>query len=89
MDIPAIKFNSNDMELIKKIFHVYLDRGFILKRAYKKRKYIILGPYKYYVEMEIDTIGYQILITEAIDKEDYLKASELKKEFEEFKTLKF
>jgi hypothetical protein len=89
MNIPKVKFNSNNKVFIEKIFLGYLQEGYIIKKAYTRKKYVIFGSVKYYVEMEIDTIGYEILIKNAMEKEDYLEVDRLKKELELLQLLRF
>ena len=84
-----IEFNSYDEKSIKQFFLYWLEQGFVLKKAYIKKKYIIFGKEKYYVEMEIGTIGYKMLIEEAMNKEDYLEVARLKKEYEQLNILNF
>jgi len=89
MNIPTIKFNSNNKDFIEKMFPGYLQEGYIIKEAYTRKKYIIFGSVRYYVEMELDTIGYEMLIKDAMNKEDYLEVDILKKELELLQSLRF
>jgi len=88
-NIPSVKFNSNSEDIIQNIFLGYIGNGYLLKKAYTKKKYFLFGPIKYYVEMEIGSIGYEILIQNAIESEDYLEVDRLQKELKHKKELKF
>lgn len=89
MNIPTIKFNSNNKDFIEKIFLGYLKEGYIIKKAHIRKKYLIFGTIKYFVEMELDTIGYEMLIKDALKKENYLEVDRLKKEIELLQMLRF
>lgn len=87
--MQTIKLKSTNRKLVETLFLAYLELGFVLIKAYSKKKYLFFGQETFFVEMELSADGYTAKINEAIDREDYEEAGKLTKELEHLQTLKF
>jgi len=87
--MKEINFNSSNQNLVEQIFLGYLKKGYVLKKAYTKKKYFLFGKTVYFVEMEAGLLKYKELIQEALDNEDYLEADKLTKDYDSMKELDF
>ncbi len=84
-----IKFNSSSEDSVIYTFLFFVEEGYILKRAYSRKKYFLFGSIEYFVEMKLSALNYKELITEALDNENYLEVDRLTKEYNSLKQIEF
>lgn len=82
-----IRIKSTDRQLLEKTFLYWIDKGYVLVKAYTIKRPFSLR--KYVVKLEESQESYQIKINEAIANENYEEAKKLTAEFEKMKILKF
>ena len=87
--IKEVKFDCSKEDLAIMAFLNFLEQGYILKKAYTRKKYFYFGKIRYFVEMEISQLKYKELIQLALDDEDYLEVERLSKEYESLKEINF
>jgi hypothetical protein len=84
-----IKFNSCNQDFVTRTFLFFIEDGYILDKAYTRKKYFLFGKTKYFVEMKYGELKYKELISKAFDNEDYLEVDRLTKEYDNIKQIQF
>ena len=87
--IKEIKFDCSNEDFTTIAFLNFIEQGYILKKAYTRKKYFYFGKMRYFVEMELSQLKYKELIQLALDEEDYLEVERLSKEYESTKEINF
>ena len=84
--ITIIKIDSESYHIIENEFIYWLSQGYLLKRAYTKKMFILFGEKRYFIQMQAGLKIYKHYIQDAIEKENYELAGQLTGEL---KTLNF
>lgn len=84
-----IKFNSSSEDSVIYTFLFFVEEGYILEKAYSRKKYFLFGSVEYFVEMKLSALNYKELIAKAFDNENYLEVDRLTKEYNNLKKIEF
>lgn len=87
--MTEIKFDSLSQKYITDTFLFFIDEGYILDKAYTRKKYFLFGKTRYFVKMKYGRLKYKELIIKALDNEDYLEADRLTKEYNCSKSINY
>jgi len=89
MKQPKVRFSSFDEKSVEYLFMSFLEMGFLLTKAYTKKRYICFGQKKFFVEMEQTREADEILLVKAIEREDYMEAKRISTKIIETENFKF
>lgn len=85
LNCPAVALFGKDKSILLQFVQSYVSNGFKVLETGVARKYFLFGEKKYYIIFVADRGYYEGVLNEALSREDYKVAAEMKKKIDNLK----